>query len=157
WVNRLILVDAVHNNKAVAYGWMRFLYTTFVAEFFGPTLFGSSRFVRYYLSNMYHDKNLVTAERFGAYVRPLRTSACQSAAINTLRQWQLDWIEKELGSIEQPTLIIWGERDWAVPTAWGAELHLTIPNSEFIVIPDCGHLPEEERPQEICAFILDFC
>src|SRR6185295_9165688 len=89
--------------------------------------------------------------------RPLKTSACQSAAINTLRQWQLDWIEKELGSIEQPTLIIFGERDWAVPIEWGADLHLAIPDSQFIVIPDCGHLPQEERPQEISAFILDFC
>jgi pimeloyl-ACP methyl ester carboxylesterase len=156
-VKQIVLIDAVHDDRAVTYGLLRYLYTTFLAEMISPALFGSSRFVRRYLSNMFHDKNLVTAERFGAYLRPLRSASCQSAAITTLRQWQLRWIEKELDSIKVPTMIIWGEQDWALPVEWGASIHMAIPDSEFIVIPNCGHLPQEERPQEICNFILDFC
>src|SRR5205085_8314224 len=114
-VKQLVLVDAAHNDKALTYGMLKFAYTSIIAEIIGPLLIGSSRFVRFYLNNMYHDKSIVTAERFGAYLRPLRAATCQAAAISTLRQWQLNWIERELGSINVPTLIIWGERDWALP------------------------------------------
>lgn len=157
-VDRLVLISSAHNNRALQrmrrYQWL--LNSFALAEVLSPVLFGSSRFVRHYLGNMYHDKSVLSAERFSAYHRPLLSASCQAAALTTLRQWQLDWIEAELGAIKQPTLIIWGEYDWALPVEWGAEIHMAIPHSQFIVIPDCGHLPQEERPQEICDFILDF-
>ncbi|MEW6736436.1 MAG: alpha/beta hydrolase [Acidobacteriota bacterium] len=158
-VKQLVLVDAVHNNGALGRRpiYVRMMRTRGVAEVFGPLLFGSPRLVRHYLSNMYHDKTVVTEERYHAYHRPLRAASCQAAAITTMRQWEASWLEQELSAIAVPTLIIWGEYDWALPVEWGAELHLAMPNSQFIVIPNCGHLPQEERPEETCAFILDFC
>jgi pimeloyl-ACP methyl ester carboxylesterase len=159
-VDRLVLIDAAHNNNALKraprFG-QQLVNAVGLAEIFGPMLFGSSRFIHYYMSNMFYDKSVMTAERFEAYHRPLRTATCQAAAISTLRQWQLDWIERELSSIDLSTLIIWGEHDWALPVEWGAQIHLAMPKSKFIVIPDCGHLPQEERPEDTCALILDFC
>lgn len=75
----------------------------------------------------------------------------------TARQWDLNWIEQELENIHVPTLVVWGEYDKPIPVHLGVHLHAAIQHSEFMVIPDCGHIPEEERPEETAELILDFC
>jgi pimeloyl-ACP methyl ester carboxylesterase len=158
-VKKLVLVDAVHNSRSLSHRplYARLLQMRGMAEILGPLLFGSPFVIRNYMNKMYYDQSVVTTERYLAYHRPLRTSACQTAAITTTRQWKLDWIQEQLHLIKAPTLIIWGEHDTALPVQWGAEIHLAIPESEFVVIPSCGHLPQEERALETCELIIDFC
>jgi pimeloyl-ACP methyl ester carboxylesterase len=48
-------------------------------------------------------------------------------------------------AITTPTLIIWGESDRVVDLGYGRALADAIPGSEFVVIPDAGHLPHLEN------------
>lgn len=50
--------------------------------------------------------------------------------------------------IRVPTLILIGSGDIADNHAVAGALTFTIPNAQRIVIPDAGHLPYIEKPQE---------
>ena len=50
-----------------------------------------------------------------------------------------------LSAIEQPTLLIAGAEDGAMPQTMRA-LTTVIPNATFVEIPDAGHIPGLERP-----------
>ncbi|MBX7218613.1 MAG: alpha/beta hydrolase [Blastocatellia bacterium] len=160
-VRGLILVDAAFNDVPITqkpYGLSLLLARTWgLGEVGAPLLLGSKAFIRNGLRGMFHDKSAVTEERVRAYHRPLRSSNCQQAILAASRQWDLNWIESELGDVHVPTLVLWGEFDPVIPLTQGARLHLSVPNSEFIVIPECGHLPQEEQPETTAEIMIDFC
>jgi pimeloyl-ACP methyl ester carboxylesterase len=58
--------------------------------------------------------------------------------------------------LEAPTLIIWGERDGFVPVAHGKAYHEGIPRSELVIVPNSGHLPHVESPENCAQTMLKF-
>ena len=60
------------------------------------------------------------------------------------------------GSIDMPTLVIWGEQDPALPL-WLAEAILKdIPHARLVTIPDAGHFVPEERPERVAELLKEF-
>jgi pimeloyl-ACP methyl ester carboxylesterase len=64
---------------------------------------------------------------------------------------------QQLASIQQPTLILWGDTDKILGTADAQKFQKAIPQSQLIWIKDCGHLPHVEQPQITAEHILEFC
>lgn len=62
----------------------------------------------------------------------------------------------DLGRITMPTLLIWGREDHIVPLAYGQALDQSLPDSELLVIDQCGHLPHIEEPDITNRAIIDF-
>jgi len=58
--------------------------------------------------------------------------------------------------IQAPTLIIWGRQDALLPLESGERLHRDIQNSTLKVIDQCGHIPQEERPEITVSEIATF-
>ncbi len=67
-----------------------------------------------------------------------------------------DEIEPFYPTITTPLLIIWGEQDHWIPIEKGRQLHAAIPHSEFIPIPDAGHLVQEDQPALLTSLLLKF-
>lgn len=67
-----------------------------------------------------------------------------------------DEAQQHYGKIIRPTLILWGEEDTWIPVEIGEQLHAMIPNSQFHVIPESGHLVIEERPEQLLNHIRRF-
>jgi pimeloyl-ACP methyl ester carboxylesterase len=67
-----------------------------------------------------------------------------------------DEIEPLYGSITHPVLILWGEQDKWIPPAKGRELHQAIPGSEFVPIPNAGHLVQEDAPALVLSHLIKF-
>ena len=65
-------------------------------------------------------------------------------------------IDGEIEKISQPTLIIWGENDSWIPLDHAHRFNRDIKGSRLVIIPECGLVPEEERPDEVVKAILDF-
>ena len=61
-----------------------------------------------------------------------------------------------LARVNIPTRIVWGRQDQIVPLECGQLYQKAIPGSELIVIDDCGHLPQVEKPDEFVRLALDF-
>jgi pimeloyl-ACP methyl ester carboxylesterase len=49
-----------------------------------------------------------------------------------------------LPRIAAPTLLIWGELDVRSPLTVARQFEAAIPDTELVVIPDCGHISNLE-------------
>ena len=52
-----------------------------------------------------------------------------------------------LTRVTAPALFVWGARDRLVPAAFSRHVTTALPNSQSIVLPDCGHVPQFELPE----------
>lgn len=62
----------------------------------------------------------------------------------------------ELGKIDCPLLLIWGERDRMVFTTGAERVLRTVDYSDIEVIPGCGHCPQVEDPDRLADLLLGF-
>ncbi len=60
-------------------------------------------------------------------------------------------LQKWLHRIKVPTLMLWGDHDMIFPPAYGEAMQKLIPGSELTIIPECGHLPQQEKLDEFIA------
>ena len=67
-----------------------------------------------------------------------------------------DFLDDVVKTIKQPTLIIWGRQDGLVPLANGERFNKDIAGSKMVVIDECGHIPNTEKPGEFNAALLKF-
>ncbi|HEU4833770.1 MAG TPA: alpha/beta hydrolase [Pyrinomonadaceae bacterium] len=67
-----------------------------------------------------------------------------------------DFLDDVVKTIKRPTLIVWGRQDGLVPLADGERFNKDIPGSKLIVIEECGHVPNTEKPGEFNAALLKF-
>jgi pimeloyl-ACP methyl ester carboxylesterase len=61
-----------------------------------------------------------------------------------------------LDRIDNPLLLIWGERDRMVYTTGAERVLRTVPYADIEIIPDCGHCPQVELPERLARMLLDF-
>lgn len=69
-----------------------------------------------------------------------------------------DWtpLEETLSGYKGPVLISWGEADRLTHVSGAAVLHKVLPQSFVHVMPDTGHVPMLEYPQETAAQFFAF-
>ena len=65
-------------------------------------------------------------------------------------------LRSRLYRVTVPTLIIWGESDRLIPLAHGRAYHEGIEGSQLAMIPDCGHAPPFEKPEEVVTHLAAF-
>lgn len=58
--------------------------------------------------------------------------------------------------IPHPALIIWGENDTLFTAADEDSLRAALPAARFIALPETGHAPNWERPEQTAAALLKF-
>jgi pimeloyl-ACP methyl ester carboxylesterase len=61
-----------------------------------------------------------------------------------------------LARIGIPTSIVWGRQDRLVPLECGERYQKAIPGSQLVVIDNCGHAPQVEKPEEFVKIAVDF-
>jgi len=104
----------------------------------------------------YHDPNQITPEIMAGYMNPLNVENWDKAL------WELTAASSESGLAERlpelnlPVLVITGDDDRIVPTEQSVQLAGEIANAKLVVVPQCGHFPHEERPEEFMQAVIDF-
>jgi pimeloyl-ACP methyl ester carboxylesterase len=58
--------------------------------------------------------------------------------------------------ITAPTLVIAGDRDVLIPACYARDMARQIPGSEFLLVPDCGHNPFVEKPDDVLPRLTAF-
>jgi pimeloyl-ACP methyl ester carboxylesterase len=155
-VERLVMVGAVSNDDVKKRLLLRLGRSPLLGDLLSPLLLDLRWLVRKrMLRNRVRVKE-IDARRFETHHRHLRTSGTQRAALLMLRRWHAERIRREAHLIKQPTLLIWGEQDMEMPLADGKFLHREIPDARLIVFHECGHLPQEEYPQEFAKLVTEF-
>jgi pimeloyl-ACP methyl ester carboxylesterase len=110
--------------------------------------------------NMFHDQKLAEA----ALAQPLSEEQLFAAMKNRLTLAKLAWqprlynrdLHKWLHRISVPTLLLWGDRDKVIPSAYGPAYQRLIPGAKLHVFKDCGHLPQMERTDDYVGEIVAF-
>ena len=157
-VEKLVLIGTVNNNRPLNYKLMRVFGSRVFGDVVSPLLIGSRRLLRPRMKPVYDSHDWVLDERrVDARHLPLRASGTQRAIIRTVRRWDAERISRDAHLINQPTLLLWGENDQEIPLADGERLHEQISGSRLIVFLNCGHMPQEEYPEEFTGVVADFC
>jgi len=68
----------------------------------------------------------------------------------------LDEMVKSYKDIDIPVLVLWGENDELIPLKYGKKLAADIPHASLQLIPECGHVPHEECPDDTYTRIMAF-
>jgi len=67
-----------------------------------------------------------------------------------------DFLDDTVKTIKRPALIVWGRQDGLVLLTEGERFNKDIVGSKMIVIDQCGHVPNVEKPGEFNAAVLKF-
>jgi pimeloyl-ACP methyl ester carboxylesterase len=82
-----------------------------------------------------------------------------NALVQTAKQILPDNHEGIIGQIKLinvPTLIVWGRNDPIIPLKNAFRFQADISNAQVRVIDNCGHIPQEEKPEETAKAIFEF-
>jgi pimeloyl-ACP methyl ester carboxylesterase len=115
--------------------------------------------VRLVLMTAFFDRRKIERQAIDAYAVNLRSHEYRQALIDTAKRLVHEDLKHEIrqySSITVPTLIIWGQQDRVVPPSVGARLNTVLANSRYLAVENCGHMPQEERPQAILEPITKF-
>ena len=64
--------------------------------------------------------------------------------------------EERPDRVAAPTLVIAGAQDNLIPACYARRMAQQIPESEFLLVPACGHNPFVERPSTVLPRIVEF-
>ncbi len=60
-----------------------------------------------------------------------------------------------LPTIRVPSTVVWGDSDRVIHARWNRQTAGAIPGARAIEIPDCGHTPQEERPDALVDILRE--
>lgn len=156
-IESLILVDPAVYAGGGAPAWIRPVLGTPQMRHVGP-LFARQIQAQgvEFIKTAWHDPRKISQATFDGYQKPLKVENWDKAL------WELTLSSRESGLAERvkefelPILVITGDDDRIVPTEQSLRLAEELPNAALAVIPQCGHLPHEECPDEFMQAVQDF-
>jgi pimeloyl-ACP methyl ester carboxylesterase len=108
------------------------------------------------LRQVLHDDRYATAERIDEYLAPLLRPGAMAAAHALLGGRQTLGFPDIVREVKVPTLVIWGAEDTWIPASDAALFEQHIPGTRVVVLPGCGHIPQEECAEAVLAPLLPF-
>lgn len=112
--------------------------------------------VRRSLIHSVYDDALVTPELVREYYDRLRVEGVLDAYIGLTAPVRTPPEAVRLESIEVPALVVWGSNDQLIAVGAGRRAAHQFPHGEFVVLERTGHIPMEERPEELLQVMLPF-
>lgn len=157
-ISKLVLLDPAAYSQKELPGYVGLLRTP-VFNRIALTLWDKNIIAKYVLKEIFHDDSLITDEMITTYSGYLKGSQSHNALIETAKNIssvETESMSTRYNQIDIPVLIIWGEFDEVINKSMGEQLNRDILNSKLVIISDCGHVPQEELPEETIAIIGQF-
>jgi pimeloyl-ACP methyl ester carboxylesterase len=155
-LSRLVLIDSAGDKRYLP------VHLKLIRSILGSAIIylsPSKLAAKLVLRMCYFDKQKITSEQVEAYAAPMASLGSRHALLQTAKQCippNVDELLTKVKTITVPTFILWGREDTVIPLKVGELLHQVIPNSTLKVIEQCGHIPQEEKPDETIALISKF-
>ena len=120
-------------------------------------LFGSEAMVKSAAKDFY-DPELVSffmdkykvQMQYKGFKRAILSSLRGNVLGSFIKTYQL------VGKMDKPVLLLWGRNDLTVPLEHSLSLRAAMPEAEFHIVEDCGHIPHYEKPDEVNAILSRF-
>ena len=111
------------------------------------------------LKACYYDPNKISEEQIEEYARPIAAPGGRYALLKIGQQAipkNFEQLTQQYPKLKVPTMIIWGVNDKIIPVVIAEMLHAAIPDSRLELINECGHMPQEEKPEETIRLMREF-
>ena len=155
-VNKLVLIDPIGARILALARVLKVAAMPIVGEAI-ISLFRSDGIVKNIASNLL-DHELVGHFR-DRYIVPMQYKGFKRGILSSIRNGMLDSFLKtyeRVGKMDKSVLLFWGRNDPTVPFKHSDDLIAAMPNLEFHVIENCGHIPHYEKPEEVNPILLEF-
>jgi pimeloyl-ACP methyl ester carboxylesterase len=160
-VGGLVLLDAA--VPGLAWRYVMGLTRVFPTEFGAVSIPLRRRWMETALRRLFaHPEQLqpeALATAADEFIRVYADPRARTAFLASLRQVVTERPGPFWGSmrrVRQPALVVVGDRDRLVPTRLGIRLAENLPNAELVILPEVGHVPQFEAPEETLAAVTDF-
>ncbi len=113
------------------------------------------------LELFFHDRALVTSTGVAEHSRMLAQPGVHAAVRAVARSTfdgavqRLD-VRDALADIDVPVLVIWGAEDRVFHVSQAHALSRVVPDAQVEIVPEAGHVPHLERPDEVVTLIDAF-
>lgn len=156
-VQSLVLVAPAVYFVVPSPNWVRLLLDSSLMQYVGPHIARiGARLANLILNRAWHDPSRITPDIRDGYFTPLRTKNWDKAMWEVVRADPPEGLRDRVRSIQTKTLVVSGDDDRIVPVTLARRLASELPNAVLNVIPDCGHIPQEEQPQAFLDVVVPF-
>ena len=157
-VQALILVDAAVYASGPSFPeWLRPLLETPQARRIGPLFVRSIQETGMeILIKAWNDPSKITGDIRSNYRKPLQLANWDRALWELTIASAPTHIPERLQELKLPVLVMTGDNDQIVPTEQSLRLAKEIPGARLAVIHACGHVPQEECPQQFMQAAGEF-
>jgi pimeloyl-ACP methyl ester carboxylesterase/membrane-associated phospholipid phosphatase len=153
-VNKLVLVDSSGYEK-VPERWGAInvpIFDRFVARFFIMNRFAAIRLFNKAFAN---DKK-ISESLIEQFLKPSYVQNSLQVLIKMTLDQRTENFPAKIKNIKQKTFIIWGREDEMFGTYFAEKYHFDIKNSQLVIMPDVGHIPFMEQPDQFNAYLNEF-
>lgn len=106
--------------------------------------------------SVFGDPAKATKEKVDRYFELNLRVGNRRALFQRMDQAQFGGNSALIRRVQQPTLVMWGEKDEMISPDQGNLFCRDIPRCKLVTFPGLGHLPQEENPQATLKVFLDF-
>jgi pimeloyl-ACP methyl ester carboxylesterase len=156
-IRNIVLIDSIAYKQPIPI-FFNLLKIPMLAEV-GMTLVPPAVQAEQGLRLAYYDRGKITERAIAEYASNLYSSEAKHALTKTVEQIippNIDEIAGRYGDIKLPALVMWCKDDRVVPAIFGRRLKADLPSAELIVFSNCGHMPQEEKPEDTARAIEGF-
>lgn len=119
----------------------------------------TDRFIKQIMKRVIYNKELITEESLHHYASPYRSREAVVAFTKSFSLLRDQRIYNDLEKVQQPVLVLWGEKDKIIPFKYAKKISMKLKNMSFYAHPKSGHHPHEDEPvwtaEKISAFLTE--
>lgn len=104
----------------------------------------------------WHDPSLIEQEVYTGYRKPLMVNNWDKALYEFAIAENPARYDDRLTELAMPVLVVTGDDDRIVPPESTIQLAKEIPGAQVKVLPECGHVPQEECPDQFMDAMREF-
>ncbi len=156
-IDKMVLIDAAAYAQQLPklIRWLQIPVVGPLAFYLLPASYEVEDSYRY----AFYDDRKIPKDIIKVYTENLRKPGAKRVyleASHVLIPEDIDCVSRYYRQIRIPTLILWGANDIVIRPSRAYRLHRDLRNSRLVIIPRCGHIPQEECPEAVVKALEKF-
>ena len=108
------------------------------------------------VESLFHDQSQVDPAVVAHYQSSLRRKKWRLGWLHLIRGTMGHFVGDRVAQIQCPTLMVVGDQDRIVDPELAIRAAVQLPQAKLVVVPNCGHAPQLERPDYVNRLVIDF-
>ncbi|WCT14504.1 alpha/beta fold hydrolase [Mucilaginibacter jinjuensis] len=117
---------------------------------------GNYVYIKERVAATFYDPAIATDELVAEVLQVTTNTFKCLCAVKTAKSAQRNNVLVHLPQILTPVLLIWGNEDQITPLSVAKEFKQHLSNSKLVILPECGHAPMMEKPEEFNEVLEQF-